>query len=317
MITVAGEALIDIVVGASGSMRAVPGGAPFNVARTVARLGGRSQFLGTLSEDTFGERLRAALHRDGVRVVVQEPTAAPTTVAMAQIDEQGVADYRFYLDGTSAAQLQDADVPPDLLDGGGALAVGGLGLVVEPIASTLRKLVAATPPTLVTLLDPNCRPRVVRDPLAYRMRIDGFVKAVDVVKVSTEDLAMLRPGEDVQAAARGLLGLGPAAVLVTDGPSPVRIVTAAGERSVPVPPVAIADTVGAGDAFVAACLVGWSEAGMRREDLGNPDALAEVAIAAVRVAAAACTVSGANLPAGYERARPPVTPRTTAPASGA
>ena len=100
------------------------------------------------------------------------------------------------------------------------------------------------------------------------------------------------------AAARGLLGLGPAAVLVTDGPSPVRIVTArrravgaraAGGRSL--------DTVGAGDAFVAACLVGWSEAGMRREDLGDPDALAEVADAAVRVAAAACTVSGANLPA--------------------
>lgn len=317
MITVAGEALIDIVVGASGSMRAVPGGGPFNVARTTARLGGECEFLGTLSEDAFGEMLRAALRRDGVGVAVGKPTAAPTTVAIAQIDELGVADYRFYLDGTAAAQLEPGDVPHDLLAGSRALAVGGLGLVAEPIASTLKALVAAKPPSLVTLLDPNCRPRAVRDPLAYRMRIGGFVKAVDVVKVSTEDLAMLRPGEAVHTAARGLLALGPAAVLVTDGPSPVQIFTASGERSVPVPAVAIADTVGAGDAFVAACLVGWTEAGMRREALADPDALADVAGQAVRVAAAACTVSGANLPAGFRRDHPAVRPRTTAPASGA
>ncbi len=323
MITVAGEALIDIVVGASGSMRAVPGGGPFNVARTIARLGGECRFLGTLSEDPFGQRLRAALGRDGVGVVVEEPTAAPTAIAIAQVDELGVADYRFYIEGTAAAHLEAADVPADLLKGSSALAVGGLGLVVEPIATTLRALVAAKPPSLLTLLDPNCRPRAVRDPIAYRMRIDGFAKAVDVVKVSSEDLAMLRPGEDLRAAARGLLRLGPRAVLVTDGPSPVQIVTARGERSVPVPPVQILDTVGAGDAFVAACLVGWGEAGLRREDLGDPDALAEVAGEAVRVAAAACTVSGANLPAGFrrdrdrDRDRPAVRPRTTAPASGA
>jgi fructokinase len=321
MITVAGEALIDIVVGASGSMRAVPGGAPFNVARTIARLGGECQFLGSLSEDPFGQRLRAALRRDGVRVVVEEPTAAPTAIAIAQIDEVGVADYRFYIEATAAAHLTPADVPGDLLHGSSALAIGGLGLVVEPIASTLRALVATRPPSLLTLLDPNCRPRAVHDQIAYRMRINALAAAVDVVKVSSEDLAMLRPGEEVGAAARGVLALGPAAVLVTDGPSPVRIITAAGERSVPVPPVQVLDTVGAGDAFVAACLVGWGEAGLRREGLGDPDALAEVAGEAVQVAAAACTVSGAALPAGFrrdrDRHRSPVRTRTTAQASGA
>jgi fructokinase len=317
MITVAGEALIDIVVGAAGSMRAVPGGGPFNVARTIARLGGECQFLGTLSEDPFGQRLRSALRRDGVGVVVDQEAIAPTTVAIAQIDELGVADYRFYIEGTAAAQLERADVPSDLLQGSSALAIGGLGLVVEPIASTLRALVTSKPSTLLTLLDPNCRPRAVRDPIGYRLRIDGFVAGVDVVKVSSEDLAMLRPGEELAAAARGLLGLGPAAVLVTDGPAPVRLLTAAGERAVPVPPVQILDTVGAGDAFVAAFLAGWEQAGLRREDLGDPDALAEVAGGAVQVAAAACTVAGASLPAGYRRDQPPVRPRTTAPASGA
>lgn len=315
MITVAGEALIDIVVGASGAMRAIPGGGPFNVARTVARLGGECQFLGTLSGDPFGQQLRASLRREGVHLSSPRETTAPTTVAIAQLDERGVADYRFYIDGTAAAELRPDDVPADLLRESTALAVGGLGLVVDPIASTLRALVTQRQPELLTLLDPNCRPRAIRDPLGYRVRIDGFIGGADVVKVSSEDLALLRPGEELSRAARGLLALGPAAVLVTDGPAPVRVLSAAGERTVAVPPAEIVDTVGAGDAFVAAFLAGWVEAGLRPAELADVDALADVAQVAVRVAAAACTVAGANLPAGFARGR--LRSRTAAPASGA
>ena len=61
MITVAGEALIDLVIDASGSVTALLGGAPFNVARMIARLGGDSQYLGKLSDDGFGEQLRSSL----------------------------------------------------------------------------------------------------------------------------------------------------------------------------------------------------------------------------------------------------------------
>jgi fructokinase len=105
MITVAGEALIDVVIDASGSVTALPGGAPFNVARTIARLGGDCQFLGKLSDDRFGEQLRSSLEDAGVRIVAN-PTPAPTTLAIARLDEFGTAEYRFYLQGTSAAQLR-------------------------------------------------------------------------------------------------------------------------------------------------------------------------------------------------------------------
>jgi fructokinase len=66
MITVIGEALIDLVVDHDGRVWAQPGGGPFNTARTIGRLGLAPAFLGRLSQDSFGRTLRARLDRDGV-----------------------------------------------------------------------------------------------------------------------------------------------------------------------------------------------------------------------------------------------------------
>ena len=111
MITVAGEALIDIVIGASGSITALPGGAPFNVARTIARLGGTCQFLGKLSDDTFGEQLQASLQRDGVNIAVANVTPAPTTLAIARLDKFGTAEYRVLAEENRSGLRSAAEVP--------------------------------------------------------------------------------------------------------------------------------------------------------------------------------------------------------------
>ncbi len=168
MITVAGEALIDMLVSDTGEISAHPGGGPFNVARAVARLGPRCQFLGRLSDDAFGLRLRAALLDAGVTLVVPAGTPAPTTLALAVLDADGVADYRFYLEGTSAGQLALDDVRPGVLSSSRAIVLGGLGLLVEPMASTLAALLIAAAPATTVLLDPNCRPRAISDLAAFR-----------------------------------------------------------------------------------------------------------------------------------------------------
>ena len=66
MITVIGEALVDIIVDAQGEVTSVVGGGPLNTARTVARLGHDSHFLGGVSTDPFGQRIMRLLNEDGV-----------------------------------------------------------------------------------------------------------------------------------------------------------------------------------------------------------------------------------------------------------
>ena len=299
MITIAGEALMDVVTDVSGSVTALPGGAPFNVARTIARLGGDCRFLGRFSDDAFGRQLRSALEREGVAILVREATTAPTTLAIAQLDDTGSADYRFYLEGTAAAQLRPGDIPADVLAGSDGLALGGLGILIEPAASSLLGLVRQAPPEITVLLDPNCRPRAIKDPADYRATVAALLRRTDVAKVSADDLQLLAPGANAGTAARGLLELGPAAVLVTDGSTPVWIHTAAVERSMSVPEIDVVDTIGAGDAFVAGFLTWWSEHGLRRDDVVDIGALEEATAAGITVAAAACTVQGANLPDGF------------------
>jgi fructokinase len=300
MITVAGEALMDVLVDTSGALTTFPGGAPFNVARTIARLGGKCQFLGKLSDDAFGDQLRASLERAGVRLCVAETTSAPTTLALASVDGSGSADYRFYLAGTAAPNLVADDIAEHILENSDALALGGLGIAIEPMASSLLELLARAPAELTVLLDPNCRPRAIGDLIRYRDSVRAFLRRVDVVKVSVDDLELLAPGSSARDGALSLLALGPAAVLVTDGPAPVTVLTAQAERAVAAPEVEVVDTIGAGDAFVAAFLVWWRGHSLSRKDTADIDALEEATAAAVRVSVAACTVQGADLPSDLD-----------------
>src|ERR1700754_5182682 len=105
-IVVGGEALIDLVPHAAGELRAHTGGGPYNTARTLGRLEQDVHYLGCVSGDRFGRRLREQLREDAVKLDAVVSTPLPTTLALAEVDEHGAASYRFYSDGTSAPALE-------------------------------------------------------------------------------------------------------------------------------------------------------------------------------------------------------------------
>ncbi len=297
MITVTGEALIDLVVDHDGRVDAQPGGGPFNAARTIGRLGLAPAFLGRLSADSFGRLLRASLDQDGVTLAVPEPADAPTTLAAVDVDEDGAARYRFYLAGTSSFALEYPLLSGSLPDGVTALHAGSLALVSEPIATSIERLIATDlPPDALVMIDPNCRPEVITDEQAYRSRLSRILRRADVVKASREDLGYLFPGMPAPAAAAALLGQGPALVLVTDGPRPARALMPGHEVTAGVPAVQVVDTIGAGDAFGGAFLAWWSASELTRSDLHRPGPVKEALQAAAEVASLTSTRVGADPP---------------------
>jgi fructokinase len=296
VIVVAGEALIDLIVGSDGALAAIPGGGPYNTARTVARLGQRVTFLGRISTDRFGRDLRANLARDGVAADGVIETDDPTTLAVAELDQQGVARYSFYVEGTSAAGLTETDAAEVVAGSATALHVGTLGLVLEPVGTTIERLVQRSDASRLVMLDPNCRPSATPDAAAFRARIDRIVGRADVVKVSDDDLRFLAPDQAPDATIDRLLTLGARVVLRTHGGDDVEIRTASGRGAVPVPTVEVVDTVGAGDAFGGGFLASWTAAGRSRDDLASMDLVCDSVRVAVRVAALSCARPGADPP---------------------
>ncbi|HEY3484332.1 MAG TPA: PfkB family carbohydrate kinase [Ilumatobacteraceae bacterium] len=292
MIVVAGEALVDLVVGSDGSVISALGGAPFNTARTCGRLGAEVSFAGAVSNDRFGTLLAAELEASGVALDPVQRVDAPTTLAAAEIDDVGVAAYRFYVAGTSAPALVNPAMPATV----DVLVTGGLGLVLEPMATTIEQIVSAADEETLVFLDVNCRPLVIDDRERYVGGVDRVAERSDVVKVSDEDLDYLHPGLDVRSAAERLLRLGPSVVLVTRGAQGVNVVSHGDMREVPVASVDVLDTIGAGDAFGGGFLAWWVLSGRSRTDLDDLDVVERAVAAANAVAGVVCTRRGADPP---------------------
>ena len=275
-VVIAGEALIDLIIGRDGSVTPAPGGGQYNAARALARLGGNVEFLGRIGEDWFGRLLREKLEEDGVGTSLVVDTADPTTLVLAEIDEAGVAHYHWYIEQTTVPGLELEDALKASSPAPDALPVGTLGLAMEPIADSLAALVAAVPDSTFVMVDPNCRPTATPDLERYQARMRRIIARADLVKGSDEDFEYLAFAATPEASARLLLEQGVGAVLVTQGSDDARGFSAGGEVSVPVPNVQVSDTVGAGDTFGGSFLAYWLEHGFGRKELDDADLLRTV-----------------------------------------
>jgi fructokinase len=295
-IVVGGEALVDLVPHAAGELRAHAGGGPYNTARTLGRLEQDVHYLGCLSDDGFGARLRAQLVEDAVRLDTVVPTPLPTTLALAELDEHGAATYRFYTEGTSAPALEPEaalGVLPEQVD---MLHIGTLGLVMEPTALALQAVVEAVADRALIMVDPNCRPTFIPDRGTYRRSLAATLRYAHVVKVSNDDLEYLEPGAEPVDAARALLEDGPRVALLTLGGDGAMIVTADTTETVPAPVIEVVDTIGAGDAFGGGFLAWWWLRGLDRDALADADAVRAATTFACVVAARTCERAGASPP---------------------
>ncbi len=307
VILVAGEALYDLVVqGESDALAGHPGGGAFNTARTIGRLEQPVAYLGRISTDRFGDRLAGLLAEDGVHLDTMVRTNDPTTLALVEVDDDGVARYRFYERGTSVPGLTAETALATLPANVDMVHVGTLALLLEPVATALEAVVERLAGEALIAVDPNIRPWSIDDPEAYRARLRRVLGHSHVVKVSEEDMDWLEPGLPPVEAVRTLLEQGPTLALLTRGPSGAVVVTRTAEVAVPAPRAKVVDTIGAGDAFGGGFLAWWRERGLTRDDLGTIDLAVEATAFACLVAARTCARPGASPP--YRSELPGLTP---------
>lgn len=294
-VLVVGEALIDVVHRADGSIDEHPGGSLANVALTLGRLGRDARLATWIADDAHGDVIQAWLGDSQVALAPGSTGADSTSIAAAHLDAHGAATYDFDLEWrVPAGTTADARTL--------AVHTGSIAAVLEPGASDVRALVAAARATATITYDPNARPVLMGDPTDARPRIEALVALADVVKVSDEDLAWLVPDTDPVAVAHDWLALGPALIIVTFGGEGAIAVTPAGEQRVTAPRVTVIDTVGAGDSFMGALLDGLWGTGLlgadHREALRTIDGNTLDGLLKRCVAVATVTVSraGANPP---------------------
>ncbi|MEM7072629.1 MAG: carbohydrate kinase, partial [Pseudomonadota bacterium] len=304
MILVCGEALFDVFLADEATsntaqMQAVAGGSPFNVAIGIARLGRRAALLGGISHDMLGRRLRAMLGREKVSCDYLIPSTNRTTLSLVGVGEDGQPSYIFYGANSADCSVAVTDLPeldPDIH----TLHFGSYSLVVPPVADALAVLVDDYKDRFISV-DPNVRPAIEPDLDRWRERLAYFATRADLIKVSTEDLGTLYPGQAPEQMAHEWLGRGVSLVVVTDTAAPLTCWSRQGDRVQVLPEATpIIDTVGAGDSVQAALLVWLSQAGngdpgQVLDDLGAAE-LEQMLGFAASTARITCSRRGADLP---------------------
>ncbi|WP_323767094.1 carbohydrate kinase [Antarctobacter sp.] len=294
MILCCGEALIDMLPrqtsGGEHAFAPYAGGAVFNTAIALGRLGAPSGYLGGLSNDLFGQMLADALAASKVDYSLCPRSGRPSTLAFVTLTD-GQARYAFYDENTAGRMLAETDLPA-LDDDTTALFFGGISLVSEPQANSYATLCSRAGDRVV-MIDPNIRPSFITDEASYRARLAGMLARADIVKISDEDMEWL--GTDPAALLQGDTSV----VLVTLGAEGVDVMTANGTHRVPARRVEVVDTVGAGDTFNAGFLAGLHKAGLlSRAALASASAedLETAADLGARSAAVTVSRAGANPP---------------------
>lgn len=307
MILCCGEALIDMLprTSTAGEPAFAPyaGGAVFNSAIALSRLGVPTEFFSGLSDDLFGDQIGRVLAESGVGTRYAARSSRPTTLAFVRLRE-GHATYTFYDENTAGRMLRESDLPT-LDDDIDAMLFGAISLIPEPCGSAYESLMRREHGRRVVMLDPNIRPGFIADRGAHLARMRRMIAMADIVKLSDDDLGWFDEAGDAAHIAARWLERGARLVIVTAGSRGATAYSHAGSVTVDSLKVDVVDTVGAGDTFNAGVLASLHDQGLltkRTISVLSPDAIRAALTLGAKAAAVTVSRAGANPPWRHELA---------------
>ncbi|MEE2756936.1 MAG: carbohydrate kinase [Myxococcota bacterium] len=308
MLVSLGEYLVDLFVKPSldavtDEITGLIGGSPLNIAIAAARSGSTSGFMCPISSDSFGQRALSILAEESVSQLIAPCVAAPTAMAVIELNAEGQPRYTFHRGRTadralSAAQLVEA-IPSDCR----FLQFGSLCLAQDADWASWRAVVQEARRRGATIgLDPNVRTGLIDDPNDHRARFSQALGLCNILKLSDEDFELLAPDQSpAQTIPSWMQQHQIDLAILTSGSKPTHAWLKSGLHLQMQPPQIgeIKDTVGAGDTFQGAAMSWLSDAAIHPSKL-TEETLARLLQFAHAAAALNCQRSGCNPPTKAE-----------------
>ena len=256
-----GELLIDFVAENQVSdlsraevFKKKAGGAPANVACAIAKLGGKSVFIGCVGKDPFGTFLLNVLSTANVDISLAQRSKVFTTLAFVSLAEDGERDFVFSR-GADKELKYDPGIKKkfhkNIVHFGAATALLG-GALEEAYGHYLFD--ALTQQSFISF-DPNFRGDLWKEnEKTFVKKCLPFVEKSHLCKFSLEEAQLLSGKTEVSDACAELHEIGAKIIAITLGKEGTYLSN--GNQSVVVPSIKVTavDTTGAGDAFIG-CLL--------------------------------------------------------------
>lgn len=261
-ICAAGELLIDFTPCGTSSQGQLlyarnPGGAPANVLAMAAKLGVKARLCAVVGSDNFGTFLIESMLAAGIDTRFISRTArARTTLAFVDLDERNDRSFTFYRKPGADILLTDAGIPDEAMEECGVYHFSGVSLTDEPArGAVLRAARRAKEMGLLVSFDPNYRPFLWPQAAQARQAFEEGMRCADIIKVSEEEVAFLLGQENAAQGAAELAKQYDALVLASCGARGALAANPSGLLGrAEALPVTVADTTGAGDAFLGTIL---------------------------------------------------------------
>jgi fructokinase len=229
------------------------GGAPFNVACHLRALGEEVAFVSRVGNDVLGDEALRRLRAYGLDTdLMQVDESLPTGFVRVDLDSTGEPDYEI-VEPAAWDAITISDALQQRAEQAAALVFGSLAQRAGTSRQTIRVLCEAD---VLRVFDINLRP-----PYVDRKIVEYSLMSADVVKLNDHELQRLRSWFGLPSGAEAAMGelattFSCSAVCVTWGGEGARLWNDGQFWSHSGYSAEVEDTVGAGDAFLAALLSG-------------------------------------------------------------
>ena len=242
-----GEILWDLLPGGRSL-----GGAPANATFHLGQLGVRAVLASAVGSDAEGDALLVRARQLGLatRFIDRIPGRATGSV---RVDLDAAGQPRYHI-ATDVAWDWIALTPALVRVAVDARAIvfGSLALRGDANRGALDRLLAIVPATALRVFDVN-----LRAPHDNAALVSQWICRANLIKTNLEEARLLSGEDSAEKCARALaLGAACPGVCVTDGANGAGLLWRGVWHREPGRPVAVRDTVGCGDAFLAALVAG-------------------------------------------------------------